>query len=51
MSSSGNKTVSVGMTTELIRGDVFQKGRLRTRSLHPTHRKSGAHRQEIADRA
>ncbi len=33
MSSSGNKTVSVGMTTELIRGDVFQWGQLMTGAL------------------
>jgi len=33
MSSSGNKTVSVGMTTELIRGDVFQWGQLMAGAL------------------
>ncbi len=33
MSSSGNKTVSVGMTTELIRGDVFQWGELMAGAL------------------
>ncbi len=33
MSSSGNKTVSVGMVTELIRGDVFQWGQLMAGAL------------------
>jgi multiple sugar transport system permease protein len=33
MSSTGNKTVSVGMTTELIRGDVFQWGQLMAGAL------------------
>jgi multiple sugar transport system permease protein len=33
MSSSGNKTVSVGMTSELIRGDVFQWGQLMAGAL------------------
>jgi multiple sugar transport system permease protein len=33
MSSSFNKTVSVGMTTELIRGDVFQWGQLMAGAL------------------
>ena len=33
MSSSNHKTVSVGMTTELIRGDVFQWGQLMAGAL------------------
>lgn len=33
MSSTGNKTVSVGMTTELIRGDVFAWGQLMAGAL------------------
>ena len=33
MSSSSNKTVSVGMTSELIRGDVFQWGQLMAGAL------------------
>jgi multiple sugar transport system permease protein len=33
MSSSGNKTVSVGVTTELIRGDVFAWGQIMAGAL------------------